>query len=138
MAKILVVDDEESSRILLSEILTGAGHDVTTADDGRETIDLIKQQAFGAVVTDLRMPLLNGLRLIKALRGVGDTIPIFAVSGTNADQLMLAQDHGANARLTKPLNREKLLEILGAALADTRSSWTDAWIPPEFGSVGDY
>ncbi len=73
----------------------------------------------------------------RDLRGVGDTIPIIAVSGLNADQLILAEDYGANASLTKPLDRDKLLKALDDALEETRSEWSEAWIHPEFGSVGD-
>jgi len=139
MSRILVVDDEEMSQSLMEEALRSGGHDVVTVSNGKEALELLRQDAdIRAVVTDLRMPLVNGLRLIRALRDAGDSIPIIAVSGTNADQLMLAEDYGANAGLTKPLNRDELLQVVDRALSATRSSWSNAWIHPEFGEVGDH
>ena len=138
MARILLVEDDESSQVLVSEMLRSGGHKVLVASDGQEALRILKTDHFAAIVTDLRMPLVNGLRLIRELRGAGDTIPIIAVSGVNWDQLPLAQDYGANAALPKPLDRDKLLEVVDRVLSDTRSDWSTAWIHPEFGSVGDY
>jgi two-component system, cell cycle sensor histidine kinase and response regulator CckA len=138
MATILVVDDEKFSLALIEEMLASAGHEVLTAQDGEAALDILaKANGIRAIITDLRMPRFNGLRLIRDLRGAGDTIPIIAVSGVNADQLILAEDYGANAILTKPLDRDKLLKALDDALEQTRSKWSEAWIHPEFGSVGD-
>ena len=139
MPHILVVDDELSDLTLLTEILSSAGHEVLRAADGKQALDLLGQRTdIRCIVTDLRMPVMNGLRLIRELRGAGDTIPIIAISGANAEQLLLAEDYGANAILFKPLKRDELLGVLERILADTRSNWSDAWIYPEFGSVGDY
>jgi CheY-like chemotaxis protein len=137
MAKILLVDDEEIDQALIREMLVTGGHEVVLAKNGQEAIALLEDKEVAAVVTDLRMPLVNGLRLIRALRGEGDTIPIIAISGANRDQLLLAQDYGANAGLTKPVDRDKLLDVLNKVLSETRDTWTNAWIHPEFGSVGE-
>lgn len=139
MATILLVDDEDFSLALIEEMLVSAGHEVLAARDGEEALSLLKQtKGIHVIITDLRMPRLNGLRLIRELRGVGDTIPIIAVSGVNADQLILAEDYGANAVLAKPLDRDQLLKALRDALEKTRSEWSEAWIHPEFGSVGEH
>ena len=135
MSRILVVDDEEQAQTLVGEVLRAEGHEVTEASNGREAFDLLRETHVQAIVIDLRMPF--GLRLIKALRATGDTVPIIAVSGANGDQLMLAQDYGANAGLLKPLDHDELLDVLDRPLSDTRDSWTDAWISSEFGSMGD-
>lgn len=138
MAKILLVDDEELDLSLIREMLLKGGHEILLAENGQQAIEILENEEVAAVVTDLRMPVFNGLRLIKTLRGSGDTIPIIAVSGANWDQLLLAQDYGANAGLTKPVDGEELLSLLSQVLSETRSSWKDAWIHPEFGSVGDH
>ena len=124
-------------QMLLQNLLSKAGHTVALAADGEQALTRIRDDRIDAVVTDLRMPVLNGLRLIRQLREAGDTIPIVAISGANADQLMLAQDYGANAGLTKPLDRAALLDVVNRVVADTRSDWSAAWIHPEFGSVGE-
>lgn len=138
MARILLVEDGESDRFLVADMLTYGGHEVVVAENGREAIRILRKEHFGAIVTDLRMPLINGLRLIRELRARGDAIPIIAISGVNWDQLMLAQDYGANAGLTKPLDRDELLAVLDRVLSEARSGWSDVWIHPEFGSVGDH
>jgi len=138
MGVILVVDDEQSSREILSIFLEGAGYDVVCASDGQEALDLLQEQEVRAIVTDLRMPNVNGLRLIRSLRENGDTIPILAVSGINRDQLMLAEDYGANVGLSKPVDRDELISIMKRVLSDSRDDWSGVWIHPEFGNVGDY
>ena len=133
MGVILVVDDEQSSREILSNFLEGAGYDVVRASDGQEALDLLQKHEVRAIVTDLRMPNVNGLRLIRALRENGDTIPILAVSGINRDQLMLAEDYGANVGLSKPVDRDELIRIMKQVLSDSRDDWSGVWIHPEFG-----
>jgi len=137
VARILLVEDEPSDLELMRTLLRDAGHVVVYAQDGKEALEALRRETVEVVITDLRMPVVNGLRLIRSLRASGDTIPIIAVSGKNADQLMLAEDYGANAGLTKPLDRDELLSVLNKVLSDNRDRWTDAWIHPEFGSVGD-
>ncbi|MEM7414849.1 MAG: response regulator [Gemmatimonadota bacterium] len=137
MAKVLLVEDEVESQELIGSILRSAGYEVMVVGDGRMALDHVRANHVDAVVTDLRMPVLNGLRLITELRKTGDTVPILAVSGHNRDQLMLAEDLGANAALVKPINKQELLMLLDRVIADTRTSWSGAWIHPEFGKVGD-
>lgn len=139
MTHILVVDDEPTDLTLLSRILESAGYDVVVAPDGQQALDILERRSdIRAVISDLRMPVLNGLRLIRALRERGDEIPVLAISGANADQLVLAEDYGANAILSKPPLREKVLAALDRVLTESRSDWSGAWIHPEFGSVGEY
>ena len=138
MGVILVVDDEQSSREILTNFLEGAGYEVVRASDGQEALDLLQEHEVRAIVTDLRMPNVNGLRLIRSLRENGDTIPILAVSGINRDQLMLAEDYGANVGLSKPVDRDELIKIMKQVLSDSRDDWSGVWIHPEFGNVGDY
>lgn len=138
MGVILVVDDEQSSREILTTFLEGAGYEVVPASDGQEALDLLQKHEVRAIITDLRMPNVNGLRLIRSLRENGDTIPIVAVSGINRDQLMLAEDYGANVVLSKPVDRDELTKIMEQVLSDSRDDWSGVWIHPEFGNVGDY
>lgn len=125
MVNILLVDDEELDLSLIREMLLKGGHDILSAENRQQALEILENEGVAAVVTDLRMPVFNGLRLIKTLRGSGDTIPIIAISD-------------ANAGLTKPGDGEELLALLSQVLSETRSSWNDAWIHPEFGSVGDH
>lgn len=140
MAKILVVDDEESDRVLIGGMLIYGGHEAIYATDGREALHALNRDPeIRAVVTDLRMPFLNGLRLIRDRRQAGDSIPIIAISGVNADQLLLAEDYGASGTLTKPVERDRLLRAVKDALEGLKSDWEGVWITihPELGWLDD-
>ena len=126
MAKILVVDDDEVSRLLMGRILQDVGHEVTYAADGKIALELIRTGGFTVVVTDLAMPTFNGLRLIQALREVHQNTPVIAVSGQNADQLMMAEDFGAAATLIKPLDRQRLIKEVELLAGEVSSVWNYA------------
>lgn len=137
MPTVLLVEDEAESQELVRSFLQSAGYIVAVARDGSEALDHVRVNHVDAVVTDLKMPVVNGLRLIRELRSTGDSVPILAISGHNRDQLLLAEDLGANAALAKPLDKLELLNLLDRIMADTRTDWSSAWIHPELGSVGD-
>ncbi len=129
MAKILVVDDEESDRVLIGNMLAFGGHEAIYARDGREALTVLnKVSGLVAMITDLRMPFLNGLQLIRNRREAGDSIPIIAISGIDAIQLSVARDYGASAALTKPLDRDELLKAVQSAIEGDESNWDGVWI----------
>ena len=80
---ILVVDDEPDLRFLLRRVLGGAGHDVQEAGDGADALTSIRRSPPDLVVTDVMMPVMDGVELIRRLRDDPATkdIPIVAVSG---------------------------------------------------------
>lgn len=108
MARILVVDDEELDRVLIRSILEPEGHHLLFAGDGQAAQKTCRETEVDVVITDLAMPRVNGLRLIRELREDHFDMPIIAVSGWAPDQLDLAEDYGANLTLFKPLDGEKL------------------------------
>ena len=69
MAHVLVVDDQETNRVTLERILRRESWEVTQAADGQLALDQVRQQPPDVMVTDLKMPGLNGLELLKAVRG---------------------------------------------------------------------
>ena len=129
MAKILVVDDDETDRILIGRMLESEGHEVVYARDGRDALRVLEKiPGLDAIITDLRMPFLHGLELIQDRREAGDSIPIIAVSGVEAIQLSVARDHGADSTLAKPLDRGEFLQAVRSATDATDSGWDGAWI----------
>ena len=126
MARILVVDDDEVSRLLIGRILQDVGHEITYAADGEIALDRVRAGRFSVIITDLAMPSLNGLRLIQALREMHEDTPVIAVSGQNADQLLLAEDFGAAATMIKPLDRSRLISEVERLLDDLSSVWSYA------------
>ena len=85
MIKILVVDDEEHIRNLISIILTSAGYDVVTAKDGEEGLRRFNESCFDLVVTDIIMPKYNGDEIARHIRNSGKNIPVVGITGTSWD-----------------------------------------------------
>lgn len=109
MARVLIVDDDESDRVVLRTILQRAGHHVIEAGDGDEALEAYGGEGIEVVVTDLQMRNVHGLELITLLRDFTPRPGIIAVSGTGEDQLDMAQMLGATKTLRKPINPEELL-----------------------------
>jgi two-component system, OmpR family, alkaline phosphatase synthesis response regulator PhoP len=110
-AKILVVDDEASIRDMLRDVLTAAGHTVVTAADGREALPLTLSDKPDLILSDIRMPKLDGLTLCKALRVNPETkiIPIIMLTSYNTSEHMeAAMAAGADDFLPKPLNVDEV------------------------------
>lgn len=107
MSTILVVDDEPDLRFVLNRIFTRAGHRVTEAGNGVAALDAVGRARPDLVVTDMMMPVMGGVELIRQLRSdpVTATIPILSVSG----DWQLAVE--ADAALAKPARRDELLAV---------------------------
>lgn len=122
---ILLVDDSLSVRKIVGGMLETAGLTVTTASDGAEAIEAIREQTFDLVLTDLEMPRLNGYELIEHLRRLPATrsLPIVVItSRAGTKHFELAQRLGATEYLTKPIDQENLIHRLKALLTTTEAS----------------
>ena len=117
MARILIVDDEESDRLLERAILERAGHETYFAVNGEEALKEYLGKGIEVVVTDLQMPEVHGFELISVLRDFSPQPSIIAVSGTGPDQLLMANALGAKFTLSKPLDPAKLVEAVDQVLA---------------------
>lgn len=119
---ILVVDDSPSLRGMIAACLRAAGYDVTEAADGGEARALAEQGAFGMLVTDQVMPVMDGLSLIRALRATPRyaDIPMLMLT-TEADHRIReqAREAGASGFLPKPFDPEQLMASVHALLAPT-------------------
>ena len=119
---VLVIDDEHDTRESLRIILEAAGYNVRTARDGREGLRLHEAHPPDVVITDIFMPVADGLETIKAIRSRFPQTRIIAVSGggtalRNPAYLETANIAGAHATLVKPVDPEELLAVLKACLA---------------------
>ncbi len=124
MANVLIVDDEEMDRFLGSKIVEDAGHTAFFAGDGEVALQMYKDNDIALVITDLRMPNVDGLSLIRYLLEHDPEANIIVVSG-HADQLEKAEEFGARAGLVKPVEAEELRGRVLAALSklDTDGLW---------------
>ena len=119
MAQILIVDDSASMRNMVSATLQSAGHQVTDADDGQNAFNKAKTASFDAVITDLNMPVMNGIELIKNLRSLPNykyTPMLLLTTESAADKKAEGKQAGATGWLVKPFNPEKLLSTVDRVL----------------------
>jgi two-component system response regulator PilR (NtrC family) len=108
-ARILVVDDERSMREMLAILLKREGHDVSVAENGRTAIDLLNQRPFDLVVSDARMPDLDGLEVLRHARSINPSvIAIMVTAYGSPDLLRGVAQLGVNDYVEKPFNTEVL------------------------------
>jgi CheY-like chemotaxis protein len=127
MARVLIVDWEEEERVFFWEVLEEAGHELLFAAGGQTALEVWKSKDPDLVITELYLPELNGLRLIKELKKRDPFCRILALSEISADLLDLAEDYGACSILYKPVEPSALLEAVGEALKTLRQSHHEAW-----------
>jgi DNA-binding NtrC family response regulator len=115
--RILIVDDEEINREFLQEVLTHQGYDVKTAANGLIALELLRREAFHAVLSDLKMPELSGVDLIRQLKEVAPfTIGIIFTGYATIETAVEAIKAGAYDYVTKPFRLEEILLVLQRAL----------------------
>lgn len=115
MATILAVDDSASMRQMVSFTLQGAGYDVIEASDGQEAFDKAKTQTVDLVLSDVNMPVMDGITLIKNLRSL-DTYkytPILMLTTESAgDKKLEGKAAGATGWIVKPFNPDQLINTI--------------------------
>ena len=119
MAKILVVDDSASMRQMVEFTLKEAGHQVTVAEDGQAALNVAKGMASDLVITDVNMPNMDGITLIRELRALPayKFTPILTLTTESAtEKKMEGKDAGATGWIVKPFNPEKLLATVNKVL----------------------
>ncbi len=121
MARILLVDDDDSVRDMLSQTLAHFGHTVVKARNGKEGLAFVQHANADLLITDIVMPEMEGLELLMELRKRKPAIKIIAISGGGrgnaADYLHTAKILGAAKVLTKPFTNEALLTAINELLS---------------------
>jgi DNA-binding response OmpR family regulator len=120
MARVLLIDDDALVLEALSGYLIDAGHELLTAKNGREGIELFKTGAPDVVVTDILMPEKEGIETILSIRNLSSSVVIIAISGggqnSPVDLLDFARKVGANSILKKPFSVRQLRELISLSL----------------------
>ncbi|MBV1884844.1 MAG: response regulator [Gammaproteobacteria bacterium] len=119
MTKILAVDDSTSMRQMVSFTLKGAGYEVIEAADGQEAFDLAKLGKVDLVLSDVNMPIMDGITLIKELRGLNDYkfVPMLMLTTESAsDKKSEGKAAGATGWIVKPFNPDQLLTTIKKVL----------------------
>jgi CheY-like chemotaxis protein len=117
-AKILVVEDTEDTRELLKCALELEGYTVISTGDGYSAIELAQVDPPDLVITDINMPNMDGIQMIKLMRGLPalKDVPILVISAYQSGIVKEALVAGANASMKKPLEFESLLKLIGSLL----------------------
>ncbi len=125
MAKVLVIEDEPCSTLMLRRILQGGGYQVAGARDGEEGLETADCEDFQVVVTDWRMPRMDGLEVIKALRLVRPQLPVILISVFLTRELAIeAKGLGAYGCLAKPPDPTDCLSLVKKAVRRKRGAGT--------------
>jgi EAL domain-containing protein (putative c-di-GMP-specific phosphodiesterase class I) len=115
--RVLVVDDEVELLEAYAEILTDAGHTVSTARDGRMAAALVAKESFEAILSDITMPGMDGLQLLRAVRERDLDVPVLIMTGNpNVESAVQALEHGALRYLLKPLKAAALVHAVDEAV----------------------
>jgi two-component system response regulator PilR (NtrC family) len=137
--KVLVVDDEQSLRDVLSIMLKRAGYAVTSAMDGEEAIELLNREIFDLVITDLRMPKIDGMEVLKAVRSVSpETVVLIITAFATADSAVEAMKQGAYDYLTKPFQVDEVQLIIRNALEKRRLTTENMLLKREMASQSSF
>jgi excisionase family DNA binding protein len=117
--RILVVDDEASIRDLLAKTLALAEYDVDLAPDGRSALDRLRLIPYDLLITDLRMPGVDGLTVIKEARRLKADIPVIIITGFSSEASAIeAVNLGVSGYLTKPFRVPRVLSVAARALGE--------------------
>lgn len=115
--KILVVDDDESLRRVIEYNISEEGYDVLPCDSGKKAIEIFKENEIDLVITDLQMPEMGGIELIKQIRAIAPSAMVIVITAFGTvDTAVESMKLGAFEYITKPFNREELKIIVKKAL----------------------
>ena len=120
-ATILIIEDEKDVREILYDILTDGGHQVATASEGREGVELFKRKEFDMVFTDLGMPGMSGWQVTEKIKSINRRIPVAFITGWNLElKESELRENGVDFIVYKPFEVKQVLRLVkeGMALRD--------------------
>jgi nitrogen regulation protein NR(I) len=131
---ILIIDDDAAITAGLKRVLSNDGYDVTIIDRGDQGLNVARERNFDAVLTDLKMPGLDGLELVKCLHESKPRLPIILMTAHGTTETAInATKLGAFDYLLKPFEMEELLDLIGKAVTCRRL----ASEPVQIGDIAD-
>ena len=113
MEKILIIDDEEGMRIALSAALKRSGFETLCCADGLEAVARLKSSKFSMVITDVKMPKMDGIDVLREVKKLSPETPVVVVTAFGTvDNAVEAMKEGACDYLLKPFSFENLIEMI--------------------------
>jgi len=123
--RVLVADDDSSTLTGLRALLGAWGYDVETAPNGRVALEKIASARPAALITDVMMPVMNGLELLDAVRMTRPAMPVIILTAhSSLNSLLVAAAEGAFAYLPKPVDVAKLKVVLASAVTEPKLETT--------------
>ncbi|NMD04902.1 MAG: sigma-54-dependent Fis family transcriptional regulator, partial [Deltaproteobacteria bacterium] len=132
MNKILIVDDELNMRLVLTAMLKKEGYEIASAADGSEALSILKSGPIDAVITDLKMPNVDGMELLNHMNDKHPAIPVIIITahGTVATAVK-ALKKGALDYITKPFDLDELKNVISKAMKTRTLKENELFLPPE-------
>ncbi|MDP4093835.1 MAG: response regulator [Bacillota bacterium] len=113
MQKILIIDDTKNIRLMLTKCLELEGYHVTTANDGKEALELFKKEKFDLAFLDIKLPEIRGTEVLKRIRDMGIITPVIIITAYGTVKNAVdCTNMGAIAYLQKPFTAEKIKTVL--------------------------
>ena len=118
-SRILVVDDEDALRMVLSSELSSSGYEVATASDGDEAITVIQNKKFDLVLLDIKMPKVDGFEVLKFIKKNFPTMKVIMLTGfADLKNAIESKKHGAEDFVSKPYDLVDLLTTIERVLSE--------------------
>ena len=115
--KVLIVDDEAVIRKGLCRVMEARGYQAETSESGFEAVEKLQKEPFSIVVTDLKMPGMDGIEVLKAIKILQPDVPVIIVTGySTVGTAVDAMKHGAFDYISKPFTPEQMIEMVEKAL----------------------
>ncbi|MBA2321407.1 MAG: sigma-54-dependent Fis family transcriptional regulator [Deltaproteobacteria bacterium] len=138
MSRVLVVDDDDANRLTLERILQREGYTVAHAATGRDALEVIRAQPVDVVLTDLKMPGMSGIDLLKAARKVDPDIEVVVMTAYGTVETAVeAMKEGAYDFVAKPLKRLELVTALRKAAEKRSLQAENRRLREQLGAVGE-
>lgn len=117
--RVLYVEDEIALRDITSSSIESIIKSLEVADNGKEGLEKFKQSEFDLIITDLSMPVMDGLTMIKEIRKINETIPIIVTTafGSQNEEVEKLKSVGMSAYIMKPVDIMKLLETVNESIS---------------------
>jgi YesN/AraC family two-component response regulator len=113
MLKALIIDDEQPTLFMFTLFMNAYGYEVITAENAAAGIESFKREQPSIVITDIKMPGMDGLEVLKILKSIDPAVPIIVMTGHGDQDLMKqAMKLKATAFINKPIDRETLEQVL--------------------------
>ena len=135
---ILVIDDEPHMRRVLEIMLRQAGHKVFSASDGQEALELMHVNRIDLVITDMRMPRMDGIELLTRMRAEDNQTPVIVVTAHGSiESAVDAMRHGASDYILRPFDLETLELSISRVLKEAEVALQNDFLREELGRGWD-